>query len=64
MSDDLRARLIAAAAAGEIVSIVYHRGSQPGAVRDIVPITITGRRSDRPLRPTSRTFRRSDGTSS
>lgn len=41
MSDDLRARLIAAANAGEIVSIVYHRGSQPGTVREIVPIAIT-----------------------
>jgi hypothetical protein len=41
MSDDLRARLLAAASAGEIVSIVYHRGSQPGTVREIVPIAIT-----------------------
>jgi hypothetical protein len=40
MSDDLRARLIAAASAGEIVSIVYHGGSQPGTVREIVPIAI------------------------
>lgn len=41
MSDDLRARLIAAATAGEIVSIVYHRGSQPGTIREIAPIAIT-----------------------
>jgi hypothetical protein len=41
MSDDLRARLLAAASAGEIVSIVYHRGSQPGTVREIVPIAIS-----------------------
>ena len=41
MGDDLRARLLAAANAGEIVSIVYHRGSQPGTVRAILPITIT-----------------------
>jgi len=40
MSDDLRVRLIAAASAGEIVRIVYHRGSQPGAVREIAPIKI------------------------
>lgn len=41
MSQDLRTRLLAAANAGEIVSIVYHRGSQPGAVRDIAPIAVT-----------------------
>jgi hypothetical protein len=41
MSNDLRARLHAAATCGEIVSIIYHRGSQPGAVRDIVPLAIT-----------------------
>jgi hypothetical protein len=38
---DVRARLLAAASAGEIVSIVYNRGSQPGTVREIVPIVIT-----------------------
>lgn len=41
MSDELRARLLAAANAGEIVSVVYHRGSQPGSVREIVPIAVT-----------------------
>jgi hypothetical protein len=30
MSEGLRARLIAAARAGEIVSVLYRRGSQPG----------------------------------
>jgi hypothetical protein len=38
MSDDLRTRLEAAAAAGEIISVVYHRGSQPGTVREIAPM--------------------------
>jgi hypothetical protein len=41
MSDDLRARLIAAASAGEIISVVYHRGSQPGTVREIAPVAIS-----------------------
>jgi len=41
MSDDLRARLLAAATGGAIVRIVYHRGSQPGTVREIAPIEIT-----------------------
>lgn len=41
MSDDFRARLIAAATAGEIVSVVYHRGSQPGTVREIAPVAVT-----------------------
>jgi hypothetical protein len=39
--DDLRARLLAAATSGEIVSIVYHRGSQPGTVREIVPLAVS-----------------------
>ena len=41
MAEDPRARLLLAAAAGEIVRIVYHRGSQPGTVREIVPLAIT-----------------------
>ena len=41
MSDDVRARLIAAAATGEIIRILYHRGSQPGAVREIRPVAIS-----------------------
>jgi len=41
MSDDLRNRLLAAASAGEIVRIVYHRGSQPGTLREIAPIAIS-----------------------
>lgn len=41
MSDNLRARLMAAASAGEIISLVYHRGSQPGTVREIAPVAIT-----------------------
>ncbi len=41
MSDDLRARLMAAATTGQIVSIVHHRGSQPGTGREIAPIAIS-----------------------
>lgn len=41
MSDTLRERLMAAATAGEIISIVYRRGSQPGTVREIVALAIT-----------------------
>jgi hypothetical protein len=40
MSDDLRVRLTVAAGAGEIVRVLYHRGSQPGAVREIVPLSV------------------------
>jgi hypothetical protein len=40
MSDDLRARLVAAARGGEILRVVYRRGSQPGTVREIGPLTI------------------------
>jgi hypothetical protein len=41
MTADVRARLLTAATAGEIVRIVYHRGSQPGTVREIMPLAIT-----------------------
>ena len=41
MSDDVRTRLMAAAATGEIIRIVYHRGRQPGAVREITPVAIS-----------------------
>jgi hypothetical protein len=40
MNDDARARLAAAASAGEIIRVVYHRGSQPGTVREIAPMAI------------------------
>ena len=36
------AGLEAAAQAGEIVRVVYYRGSQPGTVRKIVPIALIG----------------------
>jgi hypothetical protein len=39
-SNDLRTRLIDAAAAGEIIRVVYHRGSQPGTVREIAPLDV------------------------
>jgi hypothetical protein len=39
-SNDLRTRLIDAAAAGEIIHVVYHRGSQPGTVREIAPFDV------------------------
>ena len=41
MTADVRASLLTAATAGEIVRIVYHRGSQPGTVREIMPLAIT-----------------------
>jgi hypothetical protein len=41
VSDDLRARLVAAAAAGEIIRVIYLRGSQPGAMREIVPLVLS-----------------------
>jgi hypothetical protein len=41
MNSDVLARLIDAANTGETVSIVYHRGSQPGTVREIALIPIT-----------------------
>jgi hypothetical protein len=40
-SNDLRTRLIDAAAAGEIIRVVYHRGSQPGTVREIAPLDVS-----------------------
>ncbi len=39
--NDLRTRLIDAAAAGEIIRVVYHRGSQPGTVREIAPLDVS-----------------------
>ncbi len=42
MDDDVRDRLAAAASAGEIICVVYHRGSQPGTVREIAPVAIIG----------------------
>ena len=41
MRDELRTRLIAAATTGEIVTVVYHWGSQPGSVRNVVPIALS-----------------------
>ncbi len=41
MTADVRARLLTAATAGETVRIVYRRGSQPGTVREIMPLAIT-----------------------
>ena len=40
MPNDLRAIVASAATAGEVVSIVYRRGSQPGAAREIVPLAV------------------------
>lgn len=40
-SNDLRTRLIDAAAAGEIIRVVYHRGSQPGTLREIAPLDVS-----------------------
>ena len=40
MTNDLRGILASAATAGEIVSVVYRRGSQPRAVREIVPLAV------------------------
>lgn len=40
--DDLRARLREAAQAGEVLRIVYHCGSQPGAARDVAPLGVSG----------------------
>jgi hypothetical protein len=40
MNDETRDRLAAASAAGEIIRVVYHRGSQPGTVREIAPMAI------------------------
>ena len=41
MGDDARVRLVAAAVAGEIIRVVYHRGSQPRTVREIAPIAVS-----------------------
>lgn len=40
-SNHLRTRLLDAAAAGEIIRVVYHRGSQPGTVREIAPLEVS-----------------------
>lgn len=40
MSDELRARLLEAAKAGEVLRVAYHGGSQPGAAREIVPMVV------------------------
>ena len=42
MRRELEARLADAVGTGEIVRIVYHAGSQPGAARDIRPVAIAG----------------------
>lgn len=39
---DIRARLVEAAGTGEIVSVVYKGGSQPGSRRDIVVRSVAG----------------------
>jgi hypothetical protein len=36
-SHELRTRLTVAATTGEVVAVVYHPGSQPGTVREIIP---------------------------
>ena len=41
MEDDIFEILSEAAKSGEIVSIIYHGGSQPGSVRDLYPIEVT-----------------------
>lgn len=41
MTEDLRARLVAATAAGEVIRVLYHRGSQPGTVREVVPLAVS-----------------------
>jgi hypothetical protein len=41
VTDDVRRILLAAANAGEIIRVVYHRGSQPGTIREIAPIAVT-----------------------
>lgn len=40
MGGELRDRLAVAARAGEVLRVVYHGGSQPGAVREISPIRV------------------------
>lgn len=41
MDEHVRARLAAAATAGEIIRVVYRRGSQPGTVREIAPVAVS-----------------------
>ena len=41
MSAPARDRLMVAATIGQVVSIIYHRGSQPGSIRQVVPITVS-----------------------
>lgn len=38
MPENIERRLTQAAEAGEVLRIIYHRGSQPGTVREILPI--------------------------
>ncbi len=42
-SDPLRARLAEAITAGEAIRIVYHGGSQPGTVREVLPLEVLDR---------------------
>jgi len=42
MGEILRARLLSAATAGAVVRVIYNRGSQPGTVREILPLAIVG----------------------
>ncbi len=41
---DIVKRLEQAAAAGEILKVIYHGGSQKGSVRELIPIRINGRK--------------------
>lgn len=41
MDNDARDRLAAAVSTGEIIRVVYNRGSQPGTVREIAPIAVS-----------------------
>lgn len=42
MDDQQLARLRESIGTGEIIEIIYHGGSQPGMVREIVPLSIAG----------------------
>jgi len=41
MPDSVREFLVRAAKNGEVIRIVYHGGSQPGTVREIIPIEVS-----------------------
>ncbi|CAI8841164.1 hypothetical protein [Methylococcus capsulatus] len=43
MSDELISKLNDAIKTGEILSVIYHGGSQPGSVRQLSPIKVTSR---------------------